>query len=463
MLSRLSVSFILSLVCLSHSSLALSNPLTYITYPDGVGITGCVDSSCPSEIIVPEMIDSKKVTRIEENAFCDFNNYNNPELVKLPNTIKHIGEDPFCGVDSIILPSSVESIYDAGNMDVYLMKPVDPNIKVFDFSSDANLYACEGFDDGGNPINCEDAFPGIVRNELDDNSPEIFVDANGHVEIPSSYTWIDEDAFFSDNVNSFTIPNSVIYVGEEAYENFVGNIYIIKPAQQNFNVFHFPTSANLYACDGHDASGNLLNCEEAYQGVVRNGVDEDLALSFVDSNGHIEIPNSYTMINQTLPDFGGINSISIPNSIMHIGEDVFENNTFDSLILPSSIVSFHDDSYLDVVGDIYIIKPADQYIDPYHLPHTSNHYVCESVDNSDNPVGCEDLWQTRTSGDQPGNQYAILDIDQNGSFDALTDGLILLRYAFGLRGDSLINGVVDTNANRTSASDIEVYIQTLVP
>ncbi len=137
----------------------------------------------------------------------------------------------------------------------------------------------------------------------------------------------------------------------------------------------------------------------------------------------------------------------------------FENNTFDSLILPSSIVSFHDDSYLDVVGDIYIIKPANQYIDPYHLPHTSSHFVCESVDSSGNPIDCEDLWQSTTSGDQ----YAILDIDQNGSFDALTDGLILLRYAFGLRGDSLIDGVVDTNANRTSASDIEVYIQTLVP
>jgi hypothetical protein len=118
---------------------------------------------------------------------------------------------------------------------------------------------------------------------------------------------------------------------------------------------------------------------------------------------------------------------------------------------------------LDVVGDIFIIKPADQYIDPYHLPHTSNHFVCESVDSSGNPVGCEDLWQSTTSENQSEDQYAILDIDQNGSFGALTDGLILLRYAFGLRGDSLINDVIDTNANRTSASDIEVYIQTLVP
>ena len=91
MLPRLFTRCVLIIGCVCFSSLALSNPLTYITYPDGVGITGCVDSSCPSEIIVPEMIDSKKVTRIEENAFCDFNNYNNPELVKLPNTIKHIG------------------------------------------------------------------------------------------------------------------------------------------------------------------------------------------------------------------------------------------------------------------------------------------------------------------------------------------------------------------------------------
>jgi hypothetical protein len=59
--------------------------------------------------------------------------------------------------------------------------------------------------------------------------------------------------------------------------------------------------------------------------------------------------------------------------------------------------------------------------------------------------------------------YAALDIDQNGSFDALTDGLILLRYAFGLRGESLIDSVIDSNANRTNAADIEAHIQSLVP
>ena len=117
----------------------------------------------------------------------------------------------------------------------------------------------------------------------------------------------------------------------------------------------------------------------------------------MDVNGHLEIPNSYTMINDSALSFGGITSITLPDSIMHIPEDSLETANLVSLIIPSSVISYSDDSYLDVIGDIYIIKPADQYVNPYDLPHTSNHYVCESVDNSGNPVGCEDLWQSTIS------------------------------------------------------------------
>jgi len=54
-----------------------------------------------------------------------------------------------------------------------------------------------------------------------------------------------------------------------------------------------------------------------------------------------------------------------------------------------------------------------------------------------------------------------LDIDNNGSVDALTDGLIILRYLFGLTGDTLTNGVVAPDAQRVSATDIESYIERL--
>lgn len=52
----------------------------------------------------------------------------------------------------------------------------------------------------------------------------------------------------------------------------------------------------------------------------------------------------------------------------------------------------------------------------------------------------------------------IADIDGNGQSDALTDGLLLLRYLFGLRGESLINGVVSSDGSRTAAAEIEAHL-----
>jgi len=57
----------------------------------------------------------------------------------------------------------------------------------------------------------------------------------------------------------------------------------------------------------------------------------------------------------------------------------------------------------------------------------------------------------------------IADIDNNGEVDALTDGLLLLRYLFGLTGNSLINGVVASDALRTTDTDIEQYLLNHMP
>jgi hypothetical protein len=57
----------------------------------------------------------------------------------------------------------------------------------------------------------------------------------------------------------------------------------------------------------------------------------------------------------------------------------------------------------------------------------------------------------------------LADIDGNGQIDALTDGLLTLRYLFGLEGDTLINGVVASDATRTSADQIEMHLKTLMP
>jgi hypothetical protein len=54
-----------------------------------------------------------------------------------------------------------------------------------------------------------------------------------------------------------------------------------------------------------------------------------------------------------------------------------------------------------------------------------------------------------------------IDVDNNGRVDALTDGLIILRYLFGLSGDTLTNGVLASDAERVTIEDIESHMERL--
>ncbi len=56
-----------------------------------------------------------------------------------------------------------------------------------------------------------------------------------------------------------------------------------------------------------------------------------------------------------------------------------------------------------------------------------------------------------------------LDIDGDGQYRFGTDGVLILRYLLGLRGGALVAGAVAGGAARSSAPDIEAYLQLLVP
>ena len=57
----------------------------------------------------------------------------------------------------------------------------------------------------------------------------------------------------------------------------------------------------------------------------------------------------------------------------------------------------------------------------------------------------------------------LLDVDQDEDLSALSDGLLIIRYLFGFRGDSLTDNAVPSEAQRKTAAEIEEYIQSLVP
>ncbi len=74
---------------------------------------------------------------------------------------------------------------------------------------------------------------------------------------------------------------------------------------------------------------------------------------------------------------------------------------------------------------------------------------------------------TRQTSDEIESQIQLirplLDIDGNSNIDPLTDGLLIVRYLFELRGDTLILGVIASDANRTTSDEIESFLEKLTP
>ncbi len=69
---------------------------------------------------------------------------------------------------------------------------------------------------------------------------------------------------------------------------------------------------------------------------------------------------------------------------------------------------------------------------------------------------------TLTANFTAGAFVPSIDIDNNNAFDASTDGVLLLRYVFGLRGARLIDNAVGVGAERTTAPAIEGYIASVL-
>ena len=59
--------------------------------------------------------------------------------------------------------------------------------------------------------------------------------------------------------------------------------------------------------------------------------------------------------------------------------------------------------------------------------------------------------------------YPKFDVDGNGRVDALTDGVLILRYMFGLRGGALIANAIGPGATRSAIVTIETYLQSIAP
>ena len=82
-----------------------------------------------------------------------------------------------------------------------------------------------------------------------------------------------------------------------------------------------------------------------------------------------------------------------------------------------------------------------------------------SSDDAFDGLNSQTVEATTTDDDVDGSVFN-LDIDGDGTPMPLTDGIIILRYLAGFTGTSLISGAINEAGNRTSASEIEAWLDT---
>jgi hypothetical protein len=206
------------------------------------------------------------------------------------------------------------------------------------------------------------------------------------ITIPNSVTIIGEYAFsFCSGLTSISIPHSVISIGMGAFyvcENLTS--FDVDPDNPNYSsvdgvLFNKLQDILLECPDAKTGSYTIPNTvtsigEEAFRGC--------------ESLTSITIPNSVISIRYMA--FAGcekLTSVTIPNSVTTIGESAFTScHRLISVIIGSSVITIEDDAFYWCGGlsEIYVkaINPPKIYIGTFaQVANFIPVYVCGSVED----------------------------------------------------------------------------------
>jgi acetyltransferase-like isoleucine patch superfamily enzyme len=196
------------------------------------------------------------------------------------------------------------------NGDVFILKPAHENFDINNFSSMANVYACDSLDDAGNPQGCEIAYDGTNYTKLDPPAALALIDENGHAEIPDTYTSISADAFRESNLKSVTIPNTITSIGEYAFYNTKLTSVFIPASVISIGDYGF-YAENCYSSEDANSWGDG---QDVYDGCLK--LDQ---VTFADDSMLETIGNNSFSYNN-------FTSLDLPDSVIHISYSAFSNN-----------------------------------------------------------------------------------------------------------------------------------------
>ena len=457
---------------LSSFSLSLDNgEFTYTIIDDGIEITGCANEICPQNMVIPSEIGGHTVVSIGDRAFeykvinsvvfsdsittigVDAFSSSTLSEIDLPESLLKIEDGAFryTNISSLVLPGSLESIGQQafyGNPSFQYLKINSVNIiqrfnfenlntSLLIFPSNLGLIDLYSF-----------KYASIDNIIFLGNAPSI---PNSQSEVAFKYASIGKIFFCSGSGwNNFTIRDIRAEYSNDCEidtdEDGISNIADMDDDNDGLNddIDLFPLLVSEYQDSDSDGLGDNADIDDDNDGIedsfdaLPNDASEYLDTDADGMGNNLDVDDDGDGVADVIDTF----PLDPNESSDSDGDGVGDNADF----FPNS-AEYSLDSDLDQMPDAWERK-----------------YGLNPTDASDAVLDHDGDGLTALEEYEAGTiPLKILDIDANGSVDALTDALMVLRYLFGLRGQGLINGAIADNAMRTEAADVEAYIQSLMP
>ena len=319
--------------CPRLTSVKIPNNVTTIGEAAFAGCTGLTNITIPNS-----------VTTIGENAFSDCRSLTN---ITLGKGITSIGNHAF--EDCTSLPIEDDIRY----ADSYLVEVVDTTKTSYTIKEGTRFIGNDAFYDcpGLTTINSNVSGECIMPNGVVFIGRQAFMDTKIiNVVLPDTVVYIGENAFrLCSNLVSINIPNSVVTIDNNAFYDCKK----LKSISIGYGVTTIGEFAFTYCYELTGAliiPNNVTSIgKSAFSGcdftsvVIGNGINriEQSTFSYNKNLINVTIPDSVTSIGSwAFTGCTSLTSITIPNNVSTIGSDAFHSCTsLTSITIPNSVTS----------------------------------------------------------------------------------------------------------------------------
>ena len=338
--------------------------LAYEVNEDG-GITVTKCWGFDTEIIIPDTIDGKKVTKIGDNAF---NQREYLTSVTIPDSVTSIGKSAFfcCSrLKSVKISKNVTSIGASAFMYCRELTAIDIPKGVTKIE-DSTFYNCFVLSSVTLPDTVtsigEWAFSSTSMKSitLPANLTTIGYGAFSHcnklssITFPASVTNIEGSAFYyCSALTSLTIPATVKSIGKEAFRECLGLTSVtVAGSGTTIGDYAFSDCDSLTSVKIPDklkniGEGTFSNCEGLAD---KNGfvIYRTVLYDYFGSKTDVKIPESITEISGSAFAYQSITSVDIPTSVKGIGRNAFcRCYKLTSITIPDSVTRIGNSAFFE--------------------------------------------------------------------------------------------------------------------